>query len=382
MPDFLGSDAKTILEQLHELGHDQLSEILSKTDLKGFCSWASKHVSGVARFGALKIGGSMQYAGEFLENDSAPRLGDDEGASTCLRCLVHAVISQNHHFQTWLKRKELEKLDAAYVTQADRVRIIRAIQTGWMAKVDEVWSERRKTDDASRWDESVEKGFRPTRTVLGIEEALCEGGCRLLRAIAHALDPKVVDYPKGEFKMRVRKDFSNVTLLYVDEFGSIVRNTGISFRPGNVAVFEADVEAAASSSTDPLPQPLRPDGTQHTCINTYTHKYTRTLEPVTELQFAQCILQWNLLCLDTLPIRPPDVQNFEPCVFEELHSVHSGFVQVGAPLVTMEFRAVVIAESSHAFRRVLSIAAHSRRGLMHSTGTRGHTAILYGLGGR
>jgi hypothetical protein len=216
---------------------------------------------------------------------------------------VHAVISETHHFQTWLKRKELDKMGAEYVTQADRIRIIRAMQAGWVAKIDIVWRERRKTDDASRWDESVERGFRPTRTVLGIEEALCEGGCRLLRAMAHALD--LVDYPKGEFKMRVRKDFSNVTLLHVDGSGSIVRSTGVAFRPGAVAVFEADVEAAASSSTDPLPQPLRPDGMQRTCINTYTHKYTRTLEPVTELQFAQCILQWNLLCLDTLPIRPP-----------------------------------------------------------------------------
>jgi hypothetical protein len=335
----LGPDAKTILEQLHEIGHDQLSEILSSKDLAGFCSWASKHISGVARFGSLKIGGAMQYTGEFIENDSAPQLGDNEGASTCLRCLVHAVLTKDPGFETWLKRKELDKLGAAYVTQADRVRIIRSIQTGWMAKVDEVWSERRKTDDASRWDESVSVGFRPTRTVLGIEEALCEGGCRLLRALAHAVDSSVL-YPKGEFKMRVRKDLSNVTILYRNEFGSIVRNTGVSFRPGAVAVIEAEVEApvaaapVASSSTDPPLQPLHPDGMHHTCINTYTHTYTRTLEPVTELQFAQCILQWNLLCLDTLPIRPPDVQNFEPCVFEELHPVHRGFVQVGAPRIS------------------------------------------------
>jgi hypothetical protein len=259
----LGPDAKTILEQLHEIGHDQLSEILSSKDLAGFCSWASKHISGVARFGSLKIGGAMQYTGEFIENDSAPQLGDNEGASTCLRCLVHAVLTKDPGFETWLKRKELDKLGAAYVTQADRVRIIRSIQTGWMAKVDEVWSERRKTDDASRWDESVSVGFRPTPTFLGLENALCETGCRLLRAISYSTSPSV-GYPKGEFKMQVRKDLSNVTLLYVDEFGSIVRNTGVSFRPGAVEVFEADVEAeapiaAASASTDSPPQ-LQPDG--------------------------------------------------------------------------------------------------------------------------
>jgi hypothetical protein len=263
MPEFLGPEAKTILEQLHEIGHDQLSEILSSKDLAEFCSWASKHISGVARFGSLKIGGAMQYTGEFIKNDSAPQLGDNEGASTCLRCLVHATLTENHQFQTWLKRKELDKLDAAYVTQADRVRIIRSIQAGWTPKVDEVWSERRKRDDASRWDESVSVGFRPTRIVLAIEEALCEGGCRLLRAMAHSLDPKVVDYPKGEFKMRGRKDLSNVTLLHVDGSGSIVRSTGVAFRPGDVAVFEAAVEAeapiAAPASTDSPPQ-LQPDG--------------------------------------------------------------------------------------------------------------------------
>ena len=117
---------------------------------------------------------------------------------------------------------------------------MKAMQAGWTPKVDEVWAERRKRDDASRWDESVEKGFRPTRTELGIEEVLCETGCRLLRAIAYALDPNVVDYPKGEFKMRARKDLRNVTLLHVED-GAIVRTTGVSFVPGEVAEMEGEI---------------------------------------------------------------------------------------------------------------------------------------------
>ena len=208
----------------------------------------SRSIDGVANFSALKVGGAMMFAGELLQNDDGPALGDDEGASTCMRCLVHAVATKDPDFPTWLKNKELDKIQhaevtptgtllfktgAAEVTQVDRHRIVKAMQAGWTPKVDEVWAERRKRDGASRWDESIAIGFRPMRTFLGIEELLCETGCRLLRAISHALNPKAVDYPKGEFKMRARKDLRNVTLLHVVD-GAIFRTPGVAFEPGEV----------------------------------------------------------------------------------------------------------------------------------------------------
>ena len=95
------TETHTILEQFDSIGLERLSELIASKDLKAFCSWMARSIDGVARFSALKVGGSMMFAGELLQNDYGPALGDDEGASTCLRCLVHAVSKAKPNFPTW-----------------------------------------------------------------------------------------------------------------------------------------------------------------------------------------------------------------------------------------------------------------------------------------
>lgn len=230
VPDYFQGESKTILEQLEDIGMEQISEILASKDLTSFCKWMVSKIDHVAEFSALKVGGSMMVAGELLSNDDAPEIGLNEGCATAIRCLAHAYKT-TRILPTWLKTKELNDMKADCITKADMKRIMREMQANWTPKVDQVWSIRRtRGDGADRWGEAVEVGFRPTRTILGIEEVLCEGGCRLLRAIEYARNP-LIGYPKGEFTPPAQpKRLTNVTLLHVDG-GRIIRTTGVSFVP-------------------------------------------------------------------------------------------------------------------------------------------------------
>jgi len=335
--------SKCILEQVSELlasegGVERLREVLcgENSTLKTACGWLVREFKGVAEFVALKLCGALQFGGLLLGSDDCPRIGWKEGCSTSIRCLVHAYISGNPDFPTWLKNDKLDEKGVNYVTQFDLMRILRKYQATWAPRAQSAWLERKAGDASlSRWDHAVGVGFVPTPTILAVEARFCEVGCRLLRAIAFT-DDSEVDYPKGEFKWDGRqKDLSNVKLLYADEFGSIVR-ANVSLRPGDVAVIETDVEAEASvaspiaaaalvaevsASTDPPLQPL-PDGA---CLTVGT---------------LACILEEDgTLCLDRSIAaleddRPQDLPNQDSNQDEEMTEIEE-VVEPQAPSPTL-----------------------------------------------
>ena len=109
------TETHTILEQFDSIGLERISEIIEEaSDLKSACAWMARSIDGVAKFSALKAGGSMMFAGELLQNDDGPVLGDDEGASTCLRCLVHAVATEDPDFPTWYVRTLVQPFSNTY----------------------------------------------------------------------------------------------------------------------------------------------------------------------------------------------------------------------------------------------------------------------------
>ena len=235
------TNSKCILEQVSDLlasdgGMERLHEALcgQNSTLKTACGWLVKEFKGVAEFVALKLGGALQFGGLLLGSDDCPRIGRKEGCSTSIRCLVHAYVSGNPDFPTWLKNDKLDEMGVNYVTQFDLMRILRKYQATWAPRAQSVWSER-KAGDASlvRWDHAVSVGFVPTPTILGCEARFCEVGCRLLRAIAFT-DDSEVDYPKGEFKWDGRqKDLSNVVTLHVGGDGKVHRSQ-VDLRPREV----------------------------------------------------------------------------------------------------------------------------------------------------